>query len=499
MRIALVTESAATDAWGERLVGSLAEHEFLRLSTADAVRVGERRRATPPWGGRRGRALAAYGELVRTLVDTNPARAAAGFGPALYALAEAGRGGGLAALLRSGAAVRSLEHAWLGSGAVIAAGAGDAGVPLLHDVLVAADLLERALRPLSLPWYQGRAGRAALAGADVCHVVGGSAAALPALVAKRQLGLPFLLTEHSLHLRERYRGYRASRYRHPVRALMLAFHRLLAGEGYAQAGVITPGSAFDQRWQEHCGAQRERIRVVYEATPLADRPPVGAEPERPTLAWLGAMEPCGGLEPMLRAFALVREEQPEAELRVYGRTAPSGAAAYQGHCRELAHDLFGDAVTEAVSFDGFDSTSQRLRTVHEDATVLVFAGTEGVRPHLLAESQLSGRPVVATDVGAARELLGPTGLLVPPGDPIALAAACSALLGDEERRVRLGNAGRQRAQELYAVEPAIDAFRTLYLELAAEVPQSAPEPVAQPFSRPAEYWVGAIPKGVPAQ
>ncbi|MBF9067620.1 glycosyltransferase [Streptacidiphilus fuscans] len=499
MRIALVTESAATDAWGQRLVGSLAEHEFLRLSTADAARAGEGRRATPPWGGRRRRALAAYGELVRTLVDTNPARAAAGFGPALYALAEAGRGGGLAALLRSGAAVRSLEHAWLGSGAVIAAGAGDAGVPLLQDVLVAADLLERALRPLSLPWYQGRSGKAALAGVDVCHVVGGSAAALPALVAKRQLGLPFLLTEHSLHLRERYRGYRASRYRHPVRALMLAFHRLLAGEAYAQAGVITPGSAFDQRWQEYCGAQRERIRVVHEATPLADRPPVGAEPERPTLAWLGPMEPWGGLEPMLRAFALVREEQPDAELRVYGWVygqSRAGAVGYEAHCRELARELFGDAVTEAVSFDG---PPPRLRTVHEDATVLVFTGTKGVRPQLLAETQLSGRPVIATDVGAARELLGPTGLLVPPGDPVPLAVACSALLGDEERRARLGTAGRLRAQELYAVEPAIDAFRTLYLELAAEVPQDAPEPVAQPFSRPAEYWIGAIPKGVPAQ
>ncbi|MEZ0066115.1 glycosyltransferase involved in cell wall biosynthesis [Streptacidiphilus sp. MAP12-20] len=485
MRIALVTESATSVAWSDRLAASLAEHEFVRLSPSDA----EPRRVAPPLGGRRRRAaLAAYGELVRALVD---ARAAAGFAPALYALAEAGRAGGLPALLRSGAAVRTLEQAWLGSASAIAAGPGDAGVPLVQDVLVAADLLEQALRPLSLSWYGTRG---ALAGVDVCHVVGGAPSVLAALAAKRLLGLPMLLTEHSLHLRERYRGYRESRYRRPVRALLLAFHRLLAGEAYAQAGVITPGSAFDQRWQEYCGAQRERIRVVYEATPLADEPPVGTEPERPILAWLGPIEPSGGLESMLRAFALVREEVPTAVLRVHGE-APVGAAGYEAHCRALAKHLF-DSAPDAVSFDG---TPLRLRSVYEHATVLVFSGSEGVRPQLLAASQLSGRPLVATDAGAAREVLGPTGLLVPVGEPAPLAAACAALLGDEERRARLGHAGRLRAQELYAVEPAIDAFRALYLELAAELPAPAPEPDSQPFARPAEYWVGAFPKGVPAR
>jgi glycosyltransferase involved in cell wall biosynthesis len=364
----------------------------------------------------------------------------------------------------------------------------------VQDALVATDLLERALRPLSLPWYGPRG---ALAGADVCHVVDGPSSVLAGLAAKRRLGLPLLLTEHSLHLRERYRAYRASRFRWPVRSLLLAFHRLLAQEGYAQAGVITPGSAFDQRWQEYCGAPRERVRVLYEATALADEPPAGEEPERPTLAWLGPIEPSGGLESMLRAFALVREEAPRAVLRVHGE-APAGAAAYEEHCRALARRLFGDPAEThaAVSFDGHPL---RLRSVYEHATVVVFSGSAPVHPQLLAQAQLSGRPVVAADTGAAGEVLGRTGLLVPVGEPAPLAAACAALLGDEERRARLGRAGRLRAQELYAVEPAVDAFRALYLELAAELPAPAPERTGQPFARPAEYWVGAFPKGVPAR
>jgi glycosyltransferase involved in cell wall biosynthesis len=488
MRIALVTESTASVAWSDRLVTALPEHEFVRVSPAAA----ERPRSAPPVAARRRRALAAYEELIGSLVEP---RAAAGFGAALSSLVDEARSGGLPALLRSGAALRTLEHAWFGSSAAaVAAGPGDAGLPLVQDALVATDLLERALRPLSLPWYGSRG---ELARADVCHVVDGPSGVLAGLVARRRLGVPLLLTEHNLHLRERYRGYRASRYRWPVRSLLLAFHRLLAQEGYAQAGVITPGSAFDQRWQEYCGAPRERIRVVYEATPLAEEPPVGAEPERPTLAWLGPIEPSGGLEVMIRAFALVREELPDAVLRVHG-DAPAGSADYEEHCRALARRLFGGraATSDTVSFDGHPV---RLRSVYEQATVLVFSGSAGVRPQLLAQAQLSGRPVVAADAGAASEVLGRTGLLVPVGEPAPLAAACTALLGDEERRERLGHAGRLRAQELYAVEPAVDAFRTLYLELAAELPAPAPERAGQPFARPAEYWVGAFPKGVPAR
>ncbi|WP_052440503.1 glycosyltransferase [Streptacidiphilus anmyonensis] len=488
MRIALVTESTSSVAWSDRLVASLPEHEFVRLSPAAA----DRPRSAPPVAARRRRALAAYGELITSLVEP---RAACGFAAALNSLVDEARGGGLPSLLRSGAALRTLESSWFGSpAAAVAAGPGDAGLPLVQDALVAADLLERALRPLSLPWYGARG---ELAGVDVCHAVDGPSSVLAGLVAKRRLGLPLLLTEHSLHLRERYRGYRASRYRWPVRSLLLAFHRRLAQEGYAQAGVITPGSAFDQRWQEYCGAPRERVRVVFEATPLAEEPPVGAEPERPTLAWLGPIEPCGGLEAMIRAFALVRDEMPTALLRVHGE-ATAGASAYEEHCRGLARRLLGSKAEadDAVSFDGRPS---RLRSVYEHANVLVFSGSAGVRPQLLAQAQLSGRPVVASDAGAAREVLGPTGLLVPVGEPAPLAAACTALLGDEERRERLGHAGRLRAQELYAVEPAVDAFRALYLELAAELPAPAPERTGQPFARPAEYWVGAFPKGVPAQ
>ncbi|MBC3842644.1 glycosyltransferase [Streptacidiphilus sp. 4-A2] len=139
---------------------------------------------------------------------------------------------------------------------------------------------------------------------------------------------------------------------------------------------------------------------------------------------------------MLRAFAEVRSS---CRRPCCGSTAsPGRAGAYARRCRELARLIARTSGTRVFE----DSTALPV-DVHR-RPVLVFSGTSGAAPRLVAEAMLSGRPVVATDTGAAREVVGPGGLLVPAEDPRALAAACLALLSDSDRRFRLGNAGRLR-------------------------------------------------------
>ncbi len=359
-------------------------------------------------------------------------------------------------------------------------------------------------------------------------MVGGGLAALPALVARHLHGVPFVVTEHGLHLREQYLGYppraegcagaeseeRQARderrseerrqrvrapggewasheapYRWPVRALLLSFFRALTEETYRQAAVLTPGSAHDQQWQRRCGADPARTRVVYEGTPAVERPAAGPEPAAPTLVWAGALEP--GRDPglVLHAFAKVRAELPGARLVVYGEETAPG---YRAHCAAVAERL---GVAPAVDFAGRPGD---LAEVWEAGTVAVFSALSQRGPRLLADAMLSGRAVVSTDVGVAREVVGPTGLLVPARDPRALAGACLALLRDGERRARLGLAGRLRAQERFAVEPVVGAFREIYLELVSQYPAfpgGGGGPVPRPFARPAEYWLADGPRG----
>lgn len=68
------------------------------------------------------------------------------------------------------------------------------------------------------------------------------------------------------------------------------------------------------------------------------------------------------------------------------------------------------------------------------------------------EAMLAGRPVVASDVGGLRDIVqhGSTGLVVPPGDPDALASALDSLLDNSEVQQRMGEAGRIRARQFEA-------------------------------------------------
>jgi glycosyltransferase involved in cell wall biosynthesis len=77
----------------------------------------------------------------------------------------------------------------------------------------------------------------------------------------------------------------------------------------------------------------------------------------------------------------------------------------------------------------------------------------------------AGLPVIATDVGGVRELVveGETGLLVPPAESVAMAAALERLLAQPELRRRLGTAGRRRAREHFDIRAARDAHVRLYV------------------------------------
>jgi glycosyltransferase involved in cell wall biosynthesis len=85
----------------------------------------------------------------------------------------------------------------------------------------------------------------------------------------------------------------------------------------------------------------------------------------------------------------------------------------------------------------------------------------------IAEALCCGVPVVATDVGDSREIVGDAGLIVSAGDAGALASAWQRLLdaGTEARRV-LGQRGRVRVLERYSVKAMAEAYLQLYGEVS---------------------------------
>ncbi|WP_415924255.1 GT4 family glycosyltransferase PelF [Streptomyces sp. AK08-02] len=422
----------------------------------------------PTWGptptgrvprGRRLRSfLDTYEMFLLALLDPGPGPGAgpgAGFhaGPStlerfaegLYGLAARARYGELTASLRTEAALRTLAAVWNRPHLPT-----HAARPTMHDALAATDLLEHALRPLATaPPRDG-----------ITHAVSGGLAALPGLLAQHLHGTPLLLTEHGVYLRERYIGYGAGGSRWPVKALLLGFFRLLAQETYARAALVTPGNHYNRRWEERGGTAPDKIRTVYNGVDPGAFPPAGPEPEIPTLAWAGRVDPIKDLETLIRAFALVRREMPEVRLRLFGGT-PSGGQAYRERCQALGRDL---GIAEAVAFEG---RVEDIRDAYAAGTVVMLSSISEGFPFTLIEAMSCGRATISTDVGGVREAVGDAGIVVPPREPEAMARAALELLRAPARRAWMGEAARLRVIDQFTLRHTIDSFREIYGALAA--------------------------------
>ena len=91
-------------------------------------------------------------------------------------------------------------------------------------------------------------------------------------------------------------------------------------------------------------------------------------------------------------------------------------------------------------------------------------------PNSLLEAMAAGLPVVASAVGGVPEQVvpGQTGLLVPPGDPQALAGALNRLLEDQQQAARMGCAGRARVERDFSLAEMVRRTEQLYAALLAE-------------------------------
>ncbi len=112
-----------------------------------------------------------------------------------------------------------------------------------------------------------------------------------------------------------------------------------------------------------------------------------------------------------------------------------------------------------VTFPGAVGPERKWELLTEADVFLLASHAEGM-PNAVLEAMAAALPVVATGVGAVPEML-PAGVLVPVGDPGALARVLLELAGDPERRLELGRRNRERVEARYGfgrVEEALDAW-----------------------------------------
>jgi len=147
-----------------------------------------------------------------------------------------------------------------------------------------------------------------------------------------------------------------------------------------------------------------------------------------------------GLNDLVEAFALLAPEFPALRLLIVGTGSAGPALQEQVRRLGLGH--------RAIFTGGVPRSKTPLYHQALDAFVVPRRNldvTRSVTPLKPVEAMASGRPVVASDLPALREIVddGLSGLLVEPENPAALAIALGKLLGDEGLRSDLGRRGRQ--------------------------------------------------------
>src|SRR5260370_30214527 len=191
----------------------------------------------------------------------------------------------------------------------------------------------------------------------------------------------------------------------------------------------------------HCGVDAEVFRPGEEHQRL---------PDRQTVLFVGNIAANKGVQTVLEAVLRLRSKYPNIRLQILGKCDDALA-------EELQARAYAEGAAENVEFHGFVHR-ERLPQFYQAAEVFCSpAHYEGGVANVYIEAMACGCPVVASTAGGAPEAIvdGETGVLVPPRDADAVVAALDVIVGDTARRRRMGNTGRRRAEDYFAMDKYI--------------------------------------------
>ena len=263
--------------------------------------------------------------------------------------------------------------------------------------------------------------------------------------------IPTVLVVHHVHQQIFRREMRP-----PMRWLGLWLEGWLMPRVYRHTQVVAV-SASTRDDLASMGFEANRINVVHNGVyPVPDSP---SKPgRRPAILCMGRLTPQKSVDVLIRALPAVLIEFPDAHLDIVGQGPDR---------RRLERLAWTLRLADHVRFHGYLPGAVRDELAARSwvaACPSVFEGW-GV---ICLEAGARGLPVIASNVAGLRDAVrdGETGVLVPHGDPTALAMALTGLLGDPGRRRGMGEAGRRWAAQ-HSWDRSAGELRTVLAAAAA--------------------------------
>ncbi|HVK72458.1 MAG TPA: GT4 family glycosyltransferase PelF [Kofleriaceae bacterium] len=307
--------------------------------------------------------------------------------------------------------------------------------------------------------------------AAVYHAVATGYAGLVGAVASFREQRPLVVTEHGIYAHER--EMELSRVGWFVdcaslRRVWTHYFKMLSRIAYHRAARLLTLSEVNRARQLADGADPNKIEVVPNGVDpevwRAEARPV-ATTSRLRVGFIGRVVPIKDLVTLIRAIHQVRQRVPEIELWIVGPDDED--RPYAQRCRALV-DMLG--LGEHIRFLG----PQRVAEVYPQLDVVVLTSLSEGQPLVVLEAHAAGLPVVATDVGACRELieggseadrqLGASGIVTRVASPSETAAALVRLAAHPELRLAMGKAGAARIAARYQLRQVVACYDSLYAE-----------------------------------
>lgn len=225
----------------------------------------------------------------------------------------------------------------------------------------------------------------------------------------------------------------------------------LVDQGYDPARIVVIPNGVDLSRFE-APVDRDAVRREF-----------GLAPGTPLITVVSRLVRLKGIEQFLEAAALLAPRFPAARFLVVGEAA-AGDHHYQQELAQLAGRL---GIATRVHFAGLRLDVPALLG---SATVSVMPSLNEALSNALLESMAAGAPTVATRVGGTPEAVadGATGLLVPPGDAAAMAAAVGRLLQEPGLAGALGRAGQLAVTNRFSLARMVEATERLYVDLVEQ-------------------------------
>lgn len=196
-------------------------------------------------------------------------------------------------------------------------------------------------------------------------------------------------------------------------------------------------------------------RIVPRRSVSEVRRELGLDENRPVIGSAGRMVPVKGYDTFLHAAKEILASAPEAAFLL------AGDGPVFEEIKALATRL---GISDRIVFPGF---REDVVDVLNCLDIFVISSYHEGIPTVLLEAMALGKPVVSTAVGGIIEVIdsGVTGLLVEPGDSLAMASACRRLINDNSLTARLGKSAREAVENRFTAEKQAGKVARIYRQL----------------------------------